>query len=77
MSSGYVLGVTGVTVENCDINAMSGGGQGIAGQGTFLNNNIHGAADGIAVNGDNTVIQNNYIHDMQGTSGSHFDAIQA
>jgi hypothetical protein len=56
---------------------MGGGGQGIAGQGTFLNNNIHGAADGIAVNGDNTVIQNNYIHDMQGTSGSHFDAIQA
>ncbi|MBR0906454.1 hypothetical protein JQ588_27720 [Bradyrhizobium liaoningense] len=56
---------------------MGSGGQGIAGAGTFVNNNIHGTADGIGVGGDNTVIENNYIHDMRGTSGSHFDAIQA
>ncbi|MCP3390673.1 Ig-like domain-containing protein [Bradyrhizobium sp. CCGB12] len=80
-SSYYVVnvatGVTGVTIQNCDINGMGGGGQGIAGAGTFISNNIHGTADGIGVGGSNTVIQNNYIHDMQGTSGSHFDAIQA
>ncbi|MCS3759025.1 Ig-like domain-containing protein [Bradyrhizobium centrosematis] len=70
-------GITGAVIENCDINGMGSGGQGITGQGTFLNNNIHGTADGIGVSGDNTVIQNNYIHDMQGTSDSHFDGIQA
>ncbi|WP_249141328.1 Ig-like domain-containing protein [Bradyrhizobium liaoningense] len=80
-SSFYVVnvasGVTGVTIKNCDIDGMGSGGQGIAGAGTFVNNNIHGTADGIGVGGDNTVIENNYIHDMRGTSGSHFDAIQA
>ena len=80
-SSFYVVqvasGVTGVTVQNCDIDGQSGGGQGIAGAGTFLNNDIRGCADGIGVGGDNTVIENNYIHDMKGTSGSHFDGIQA
>ncbi|WP_247443973.1 Ig-like domain-containing protein [Bradyrhizobium sp. 197] len=70
-------GITGAVIENCDINGMGTGGQGITGQGTFLNNNIHGCGDGIGVGGDNTVIQNNYIHDMQGTSDSHFDGIQA
>ncbi|WP_247370085.1 MULTISPECIES: Ig-like domain-containing protein [unclassified Bradyrhizobium] len=70
-------GITGAVIENCDINGMASGGQGITGQGTFLNNNIHGCADGIGVSGDNTAIQNNYIHDMQGTSDSHFDGIQA
>jgi hypothetical protein len=70
-------GITGAVVENCNINNQSSGGQGIAGQGTFLNNNIQNAADGIDVRGDNTVIQGNYIHNMSGTSGSHLDGIQA
>jgi hypothetical protein len=70
-------GVTGAVVENCNINNQSSGGQGIAGQGSFLNNNIQNAADGIDVRGDNTLIQGNYIHNMSGTSGSHLDGIQA
>ena len=70
-------GITGAVVENCDINNQSSGGQGIAGQGSFLNNNIQNAADGIDVRGDNTLIQGNYIHNMSGTSGSHLDGIQA
>lgn len=70
-------GVTGVTVQNCEIDNQGVGGQGIAGQGTFIANNIYGVADGIDVRGDNTLIQDNYIHDMRGTPGSHYDGIQA
>ncbi|HET6676271.1 MAG TPA: right-handed parallel beta-helix repeat-containing protein [Nitrospiraceae bacterium] len=70
-------GVTGTVVQNCDVDNQGAGGQGIAGQGTFVSNNIHGAADGIDVRGDNTVIRDNFIHDMQGNSDSHFDGIQA
>ena len=70
-------GVTGVTVQNCTIDNQSSGGQGITGAGKFIANNISNAADGIGVDGDNTVIQDNYIHDMKGSSGSHFDGIQA
>src|SRR6185312_2000984 len=33
--------------------------------------------DGIDVRGSNTTIKDNFIHDLQGTSGSHFDGIQA
>lgn len=70
-------GVAGVTIQNCEIDNQGAGGQGIAGQGTFIANNIYGVADGIDVRGDNTVIEGNYIHDMRGTSDSHFDGIQA
>lgn len=81
-SSGYYAvqidkGVQGVTVQNCTIDSQGGGGVGISGQGNFIANNIYGAADGINVWGDNTVIQDNYIHGMAGSSGSHFDSIQA
>ncbi len=70
-------GITGVVVENCEISNQGAGGQGIAGQGTFLSNNIHDCADGIDVRGDNTLIQDNFIHSMRGTADSHFDGIQA
>jgi hypothetical protein len=70
-------GITGAVVQNCDIDNLGTGGQGIAGQGTFIANNIHGAADGIDVRGSDTVIQGNYIHGMTGTAASHFDGIQA
>ena len=70
-------GITGAVVQNCEISNQGAGGQGIAGQGTFINNNIHDCADGIDVRGDNTVIQDNFIHNMRGTAGSHLDGIQA
>lgn len=70
-------GLTGVTVQNCEIDNQGAGGTGITGQGSFLANNIHGAADGINVWGDDTVIQDNYIHGMAGPPSAHFDSIQA
>jgi hypothetical protein len=70
-------GITGAVIENCEIDNRSAGGQCIAGQGTFLRNNIHDCADGIDVRGDNTLIQGNFIHSMGGTADSHLDGIQA
>lgn len=70
-------GVTGARIENCEISNQGRGGQGIAGQGTFVANNIHDCADGIDVRGNDTVIRDNYIHRMRGTPDSHYDGIQA
>jgi hypothetical protein len=70
-------GITGAVVQNCEIDNLGAGGQGIAGQGTFLANNIHDCADGIDVRGDNTAIRDNFIHSMRGTADSHLDGIQA
>jgi hypothetical protein len=70
-------GITGAVVQNCEINNQGSGGVGIAGQGLFVGNNIHDCADGIDVRGDNTTIEGNYIHNMNGPSDSHYDGIQA
>lgn len=70
-------GVSGAVVQNCEISNQGAGGAGIAGQGLFSNNNIHDCADGIDVRGSNTTIEGNYIHDMNGSSKSHYDGIQA
>lgn len=64
-------------IKNCEIDGQGAGGQGIAGQGTFVANNIHDCADGIDVRGNHTRIQDNFIHSMRGTENSHFDGIQA
>ncbi|GLR97788.1 MULTISPECIES: right-handed parallel beta-helix repeat-containing protein [Bradyrhizobium] len=70
-------GISGTVIQNCEIDNLGSGGQCIAGQGSFLRNNIRNCADGIAVGGNDTVIEGNYIHDMRGTPASHFDGIQA
>ncbi|MDB5527009.1 MAG: hypothetical protein JWR51_112 [Devosia sp.] len=69
-------GSDGVIVQNCDINGLNAGGQGISGYGKFIGNDISGVADGINVTGDHVLIQDNYIHDLGGTSDSHYDGIQ-
>jgi nitrous oxidase accessory protein NosD len=58
-------GVSGVIVQDCEIDAL-GQGQGIHGGGTILRNNIHDAVDGIDLTISNTLIQDNYIHEMRG-----------
>jgi hypothetical protein len=86
-SSGYNVvninsGVSGAVVQNCEINGTGNGPQGqtgIGGQGTFANNNIYNVENGINVEGSNTVIKGNYIHDLNASGGSagHYDGIQA
>jgi hypothetical protein len=83
-SSGYwcvnvKTGVTGTVVQDCTIDGTGTGEAGqhaIAGAGTFLRNNIFNAKDAINVEGSNTIIADNYIHDMQTSDpGTHYDGI--
>jgi hypothetical protein len=73
-------GVSGAVVQNCTIDgtgrAPDGtGNQGIMGSGTFIGNNIFNVENGI-VPGSNSVIQGNYIHDLQAGGSPHYDGIQ-
>ncbi len=77
-------GVTGTTVANCTINgtgANNAGSNGIWGSGTFINNNIFNVENGIAMDTNiqvtsPTLIENNYIHDLQASGSPHYDVIQ-
>lgn len=71
-------GVIGTIVEDCEINGFgtTAGSNGINGQGTFLRNNIYGVENGINLAGNNIVVQDNYIHDLQAPGAPHYDGIQ-
>lgn len=74
-------GLTGVVVKNCTIDGTGHGpdgtgNQGIMGAGTFIANNIYNVENGITVTGSNTVIQDNYVHDLQAGGSPHYDGIQ-
>lgn len=74
-------GVTGAVVQDCTIDgtghAPDGtGNQGIEGQGTFLRNNISNVENGITITGNNSVIKDNYIHDLNAGGSPHYDGIQ-
>ncbi|ESR23068.1 TonB, C-terminal domain protein [Lutibaculum baratangense AMV1] len=72
-------GASGVVVQDCEINGVgtgNDGSSGIAGQGTFLRNNIYNVENGISVQGDGSVIEGNYIHDLKASGSPHYDGIQ-
>lgn len=72
-------GVTGAVVQDSEINGVGTGNEGstgIAGQGTFLRNDIYNVENGFAVQGDNTLIKDNYVHDLQASGSPHYDGIQ-
>lgn len=74
-------GVTGAIVQDCTIDGTGAGpdgtgNQGIMGQGTFLRNNIYNVENGITVTGNNTVIQDNFIHGLKAGGEPHYDGIQ-
>jgi hypothetical protein len=73
-------GITGTVVQNCTIDGTGNGpvGQhGVGGAGTFIGNNIFNVKDGINVEGSNTVIKDNYIHDLNTSDpvNTHFDGV--
>jgi hypothetical protein len=72
-------GVTGVTVQNCTINGVGSGNDGshgIQGQGTFIANNIYNVENGITLSSGNSLIQDNFIHDLRASGSPHYDGIQ-
>lgn len=69
--------VTGTVIQNCTIDGVGGGGNGILGCGKFIGNNIFNVENGIFIVGkDATLIQDSYIHGLKGTASSHYDNIQ-
>lgn len=68
-------GFTGAIIQDNTIDGLGQSGKGIIGAGTFLRNDISNVVDGIDVNGNNTHIEGNYIHDLYGTDGPHYDGI--
>ncbi len=68
-------GFTGAVVKNNEIDGR-GAHNGIFGNGTFLNNNIYNVENGVAVQGNNTVIEGNYIHDFYAPGEPHYDGIE-
>lgn len=71
-------GITGVTIQDCEIDGIgtgNDGSNGIRGSGTFLRNNIHNVENGITLDGGAT-IQDNYIHDLLASGAPHYDGIQ-
>ena len=76
---GINSGVTGVVIQDCEINGLgaTSNSRGIGGQGTFLRNNIYNVENGINIEGSNTLIQDNYIHDLNVSSLAYgYDGIQ-
>lgn len=74
----YVILTAGDTViQDCTINGgnVNAGQNGINGSGKFLRNNIFNTENGIAP-GSNTLIQDNYIHDLMAPGSPHYDGIQ-
>jgi hypothetical protein len=72
-------GLTGVVIRDCEIDGVgtdNEGINGIRGTGTFLRNNIHHVENGITLDGNDAVIQHNYIHDLEASGSPHYDGIQ-
>ena len=73
-------GNTGVVVQDCEINGVgsnNAGSSGITGAGTFLRNDIYNVENGINVGPERgTLIEGNYIHDLQASGSPHYDGIQ-
>lgn len=72
-------GVSGAVVQDCEINGVGTGNDGsigIGGQGTFLRNDIYNVENGIALQGNNSVITGNYIHGLKASGSPHYDGIQ-
>ncbi|MDB5610832.1 MAG: hypothetical protein JWP25_7732 [Bradyrhizobium sp.] len=74
-----VTGMTGVVVQDCEINGVgtgNAGSNGIIGSGTFRRNNIYNVENGISLGGNDAVIEGNYIHDLNASGSPHYDGIQ-
>jgi hypothetical protein len=69
-------GATGTTIEDVEIKGLPGCAAGIAFERyTARRVDIHGCADG-AKSGEDTIIEDSWIHDLRITKSSHNDGIQ-
>jgi hypothetical protein len=78
-------GVTGVTIQNCEIDGQGNNGTAgstainiLQGAGVTINGcNLHDAADGVSLAYGNITVENTYIHDLLApTNTNHYNGIQ-
>ena len=80
---GIAGGLTGVTLENCEIigagSAGPVGSYGIYVQGnsqvTINSVNMHDVGQGLVLNDGQVTLENSYIHDLHAGSGTHYEDI--
>jgi hypothetical protein len=74
------LGLSGVVIQDCEINGTgigNEGSNGIAGQGMLLRNNIYNVENGITLQGEgSSLIQDNFIHSLKASGSPHYDGIE-
>lgn len=80
-TSFYVVDVKagGAIVRNNTIDGVGTGNDGsigINGAGTFIGNNIYNVENGFGIGGSNTVIRDNYVHNLKASGSPHYDGIQ-
>jgi hypothetical protein len=68
-------GADGFTLMDSEIDGGGSTVNGVLGHGTFLRNDIHNVDNGINVTGA-SLIQDNYIHSLQGGPDAHYDGIE-
>src|ERR1700733_9928436 len=77
-------GVTGVTIQNCEIygDGLSGTQVGTYGvyvegdsQVTVKSSNIHDVGIGVIATGGQIAVENNYIHDFASGPGTHYEGV--
>ena len=73
-------GAKNVTIQDCDIigpGYATASNSAILGSGNFLRNDISKVENGITLQGGESVVKGNYIHDLQSAgSDPHYDGIQ-
>ena len=82
----YVAGgLSNVVIQNCEIagvgvNSTQEGATGITVMGdsqvSIYNNNIHDVGNGFGVAVGQVVIENNYVHNFEAASGTHFNGME-
>lgn len=73
-------GVSGVRVEDCEIDGKGAVGgtansMGVIGPATVLRSNIYGVENGVTVS-SGSLVQDTYIHDLGAPGSPHYDGIQ-
>jgi hypothetical protein len=75
-------GLTGIVIEDCEIDGLGtagwqdGGTTGIQGEGVTVRRcDIHSVGDGMKA-GSNTVFEDNWVHDLAAAGEPHYDGFQ-
>jgi hypothetical protein len=79
---GIEEGLTGIIIEDCEIDGLGtsgwqdGGTTGIQGEGVTVRRcDIHSVGDGMKA-GSNTVFEDNWVHDLSAAGEPHYDGFQ-